>query len=391
MNSSKNTATNTLRLNFLDGDIFGLHPNQLQRHICGRALSKLIYEGLTRINQQGEPTLAGADSVEISQDGLQYTFTLRSHMWSDGTRVTTYDYEQAWKEALSPNSTSAWAHLLYIINNAQEAKLGEALLDQVGIKALDERTLVVQLCSPTPYFLELIAQPVFLPVKYDNQNRLCFNGPFLVKRWEKEESLYLRANPDFWNREEVHLNGIDISMIRDPNTAFSMYQKGSIDWVGGPFCALSDEDLEHLMREERINKRKANRPFWIYFNTERSPFNSTAIRQAFNIAIDRKYIPHILVGNNSLYTPLPSQLTLCEPSIIYDEKLSRQLFQKGVEELRLSRDDFPKIELTYFNTPSHKRLAEYLKETWENTFGITVKLEGLEWGVFCDHLEEGLF
>ncbi|MFZ0565169.1 MAG: peptide ABC transporter substrate-binding protein [Chlamydiales bacterium] len=388
--SSHKHNTKTLRLNFGGGDVPSLHPHHLQSDVWGRALSKLLFEGLTRINQKGDPELTGANSVAISSDGTHYTFLLREQKWSDGSNVTASHYEHAWKAALSPTSDSAWSHLLYVIKGAKEAKLNQCPLEEVNVRALDEKTLEVQLEYPAPYFLELLSHPIFMPVK-DLKDPICFNGPFVIDSWEKEYCLHLKANSNFWNREAITLEAIDISMLKDPSTAFTLYEKGDIDWIGAPISTLTHEDSEYLMKKQKLHLHEVNRPFWIFFNTEKSPFTSASIRQAFSLAFDRSLVESIFIGGKPLHTPLPKSLSLSRISFDFNEHLAKQSFQKGLEELQLNKASFPPIILSHFNAASHKRLMELLKESWENTLGIKVQLVGLDWHSFLDSLKKGNF
>lgn len=148
----KQSSRDSLTLNFQEGDLPSLHPHALMIYLRGISVGKILYEGLTRINAQGKPELAGAESVEISPDLLRYTFKIRSNQWSDGTPVTAYQFESAWKEALSPSSNSSRSDLLYMIKNSEQAKKGEVPIDSIGVNALDANTLLVELSYPSPFF-----------------------------------------------------------------------------------------------------------------------------------------------------------------------------------------------------------------------------------------------
>lgn len=147
----KETYMDSLKLNSSE-ELPSLHPHQLVYPIRGRCVAKVLFECLTRINDQGKAELSGAKSVNISPDQLRYTFVLRANKWSDGTPVTAFHYENAWKEALSPTSTAMRADLLYMIKNAEAVKRGDLPLEAVGIKATDAETLIVDLASPFQNF-----------------------------------------------------------------------------------------------------------------------------------------------------------------------------------------------------------------------------------------------
>src|SRR5262249_30682075 len=142
----------TLRFNILSGEPPSLHPHLNGGHLPSRCLGRLLYECLTRINEQGEPEPAGAESIAISSDSMHYTFYLRKSMWSDGTPVTAFQYENAWKQAMSQDSLCARPEMFYMIKNAKEIKKGALSLSAAGVKAIDERTLAVDLAFPSPFF-----------------------------------------------------------------------------------------------------------------------------------------------------------------------------------------------------------------------------------------------
>ncbi|MFZ0565031.1 MAG: peptide ABC transporter substrate-binding protein [Chlamydiales bacterium] len=392
-NNQHEKSTQTLRLNFHEGDVPSLHPHFLEGHIRGRALGKALFEGLTRINSEGEAECAGAESVEISPSKTQYTFLLRDHKWSDGSKVTAFQYEKAWKQAIAPSSDCVWADLFYSIKGAEDAKRGILPLSEVGIQALDEKTLSIELAFPAPYFLKLIASSLFAPVTRDETEPTRFNGPFKVGKWTRGSLLVLKANPFFWDHEKVSLREIEIQMVEDPHTSFLMYEKQAIDWTGNPFCRLSSEMAFQLQEKGELKNKSAARALWIYINTSLPHLASSKIRQALSLSIDRSLISeHIYPGNPPLYQPLPFSLSLY-PNLFSDDNLleAKKLFEEGLKEIKLDRRAFPPLTLSYHFTAGRKPLAEYLKETWEKAFGIQILLKGAEWNVFRTDVEKGDF
>ncbi|MFZ0564813.1 MAG: peptide ABC transporter substrate-binding protein [Chlamydiales bacterium] len=383
----------TLHLNFQEGDVPTLHPHLLEGHMRGRILGKALFEGLTRINSKGEAEFAGAESVEISSSKTEYTFILRDNKWSDGSAVTAFQYEKAWKQAIAPSSDCRWADLFYVIKGAEKAKKRTLPLSEVGIKALDEKTLFVELAFPTPYFLKLIASPLFAPVIREETEPARFNGPFKLGKWKKNDLLVLKANPFFWDSDKVSLREIEIQMVDDPHTSFLMYEKQNIDWIGNPFCNLTSEMVIQLQGKGELQAKSVARTLWVYINTSHPLLSTSKIRQALSLSIDRSLIAkHIYPGNSPLYQPLPLCLSLC-PNLFSDNNLkqAKRLFEEGLKEIKSTREEFPILTLSYPNTIGRKSLAEYLKETWEKTFGIQVHLEGMEWNVFLSDLEKGAF
>ncbi len=379
-----------LCLNFQEGDVPSLHPHPtIGGHIRARVLGKMLFEGLTRINSREEAELAGAESVDISPCQTQYTFTLRENHWSDGTPVTAFHYEKAWKGAMAPASDCTRADLFYVIAGAKEAKEGSVPLDAIGIKALDEKTLFVELTFPIPYFLELIASPLFAPIVREATEPTRFNGPFMVEKWKREDFLLLKANPHFWDHKQISIKQIEIQMVTDPSTALSMYEKKKLDWIGDPISPFSPEMVASLQKRGELKQRLITRALWIYFNAQHPSLSSAHIRKALSLAIDRSLIAeHIFIGNLPLYQPLPIPISLCPNSLSDNDPLqAKQLFKQGLRDYNLTT--LPPLTLSYPNNPGRKPLAEYLKEVWEKTFDIKVHLQAMEWNAFCSNLEEG--
>lgn len=390
----KKSALQTLRLDFQEGDLPSLYPSDLMIHVRGISIAKNLYEGLTRIDAEGHAKLAGAKSVDISSDRLHYTFTLRDNFWSDGTPVTAYQYENAWKEALSPTSTCTRPELFYMIKNAKEAKLGKAPLDSVGIKAIDSKTLAVDLIYPSPYFLDFVSEPVSMPLIHPQQKEMTvFNGPFFVAKWDRGSLLQLKPNPHFWDKKHITLEQIDIYMIQDPQTAFAFFQEGKIDFIGAPFCFLTAEQIIRLQEIKKICKEPTNRVFWIVLNTKHLAISSPRIRQALGMALLRQPVTdHILIGGKPLMKPMPPAI-LPESGIGLQEDLAeaRKQFDLGLKELGLTKETFPPLVITYPQMPNRKEISEYVQQSWTRAFGIKVELEAKDWNTLRANLAPGLF
>lgn len=384
---------NTLKINFQEGDLPSLHPHVLLIHLRGLCITKNLFEGLTRLDDQGIPQLAGAKSVEISPDKLRYTFTLRDNFWSDGTPVIASHYEQAWKLALSPLSNCSRADLLYMVKNATEAKKGDLPLDAVGVKALDDHHLLVELAYPSPYFLELAAQPVCAPLlETTGKEPTSFNGPFVLKSWKKGDQIELSRNPYFWNRSQVLLDGIEVFFVRDPATSYSLFEKGEIHWAGVPLCPLSTEQVIDLKKNRKLLSHPVDRAFWVFLNTQHRSLSSPLIRQALNLAIDRQGITqHILIGGNPLSKPIPFALLPVSSSTPISQNLvkAKELFTQGLLELGMTLESFPPIQISYSQQANRKQVAEYLQQNWGKELGIQVQLVNQDWNILRTNLEKG--
>lgn len=391
--NKEESMKSALKIDFQEGDLPSLHPHELVIYLRGISIGKTLFEGLTRIDEKGKVQLAGAQSLEISPNGLSYTFKLRQNHWSDGTPVIASHYEKAWKEALSPTSFCKRADLLFLIKNAREAKKGEVSLDAIGIKALDASTLRVELVRPSPQFLELLAQPICAPLKDASEKTVtCFNGPFQLDNWKRGSLLKLKPNPHFWNPQQVALSGIEVYMVQDAETAFALYEQKKLDWMGVPLCPLSSEQADQLKRKNLLHSHPIDRAFWIFLNTRHASLSSPSIRKALSLALNRRTITdNVLIGNAPLIKPLPKALLPKElPSQIEESGAKAQaLFAKGLQELGFSPETFPPLVITYSQQTNRKQLAEYLQQAWSQVLGIKVELQPQEWNVLRANLGTG--
>jgi hypothetical protein len=186
------------------------------------SLLKMLFEGLTRIDQDGKPALAVANSLDISNNGRRYIFTLRDSFWNNGEPVTANDFCYAWRKILSPSFTTPFAYLFYAIKNAELAKKGKIPLDAIGVYAINDKTLVVELEHPCSYFLELTASPLYSPVNHridymhpnwplqTGKDYVC-NGPFYLESMNSRKVYILQKNPTYWDAPAVELGRIQIS------------------------------------------------------------------------------------------------------------------------------------------------------------------------------------
>ncbi|PIS02835.1 MAG: hypothetical protein COT85_02035 [Chlamydiae bacterium CG10_big_fil_rev_8_21_14_0_10_42_34] len=389
------TMNSSLKIDFQEGDLPSLHPHDLIIYLRGISIGKTLFEGLTRIDTNGKPVLAGAKSVEISEDGLTYRFTLKKNNWSDGSPVLSFQYEAAWKQALSPVSFCKRSDLLFPIKNGALAKKGEVDLDQIGVHCPDAETLIVELNRPSPHFLELLAQPICAPLQNASEQTVtCFNGPFTVDKWEKNSLLRLKPNPHFWNKENVHLPQIDIYMVQDTDTAFALYEQKELDWIGVPLCPLSTDQIEHLKEKNKLQSHPIDRAFWVFLNTKHSSLSSPSIRKALSKAMDRKtIIEKVFVGGKPLLNALPNALLAVSSKLaIQEDSLeANQLLDIGLAELGMTRETFPPLVITYSQQANRKQLAEYLQQAWSQTLGIQVELQPQEWNVLRTQLATGQF
>jgi oligopeptide transport system substrate-binding protein len=376
---------NILRINFQEGDPPSLNPH-LTGDIRSRTLGKALFEGLTRLNPKGVPELAAASKVKISSCQTIYTFLLREHHWSNGELVTAYDFEQAWKKALYSRSDCLYSDLFYIIKNAKAAKQEKRSAKEVKIKALNTKTLQVELEHPASHFLHLIAHPAFSPMYKDEEEPIHFNGPFIVKQWQRDHFLHLTINPYYWDKKRVSLQGVFISLIKDVREVAGMFNRKELDWIGNPFNYFHSQDISsHYLSDKRNQTMKVDRVYWIWLNTLSFPLQSAKIRKALSVAINRKQIIcDLFNGYIPLLTPIPNSQSTKSLSSDGNIRLAQQLFKEGLKELNLTQKTFPKITLNYSDIPGQDLLAKMIKNQIEAALKITVNLAEIPWDAYLN-------
>lgn len=382
------TKRESINLCFSKTDIFSLDPHDLVLDLPKQTLAKLLFEGLTRFNDQGVVELAGAEKIDISANGKEYRIKVRPHSYADGTLVTAHDYVSSWRHVLAPQSRYNRVELLYCIKNAKKAKQGICSIEEVGMQALDTHTILIHLDHPAPYFLELLSLPIFFPSK-KKEGQLLTNGPFLVEAFQKDYKLTLKKNPHFWAKDRIYMKTIEISMLDDEMTALRLYEKGKLDFVGDTLSALPMDVLPALKRREDYHRRPILRPYWLFLNPHCfNPFTSLSIRRAFSYAIDRTQInAHVLIDSERLDRVLPTSVSQYQSHHFSQTPVAE--FEKGLKELGITREDFPPLILTSCSAESNKRVSEYLQQKWESTFGIKVVLKICEWQDFVDQMRAG--
>ncbi|MBO8172197.1 MAG: S-layer homology domain-containing protein [Bacillaceae bacterium] len=381
-------------------DPVALDPGLIADSLSGTFVENL-FEGLTRLGKDGKPYPALAKEIQISDDLMTYTFTLRESQWSNGDPVTAHDFEYAWKRVLDPEFESIYAFQLFIIKNALSAKQGEVPLDDVGIKALDDRTLQVTLEEPAPYFLHLTSFYTFYPVHQDavesstqwgySGENLISNGPFKLSDWTAGKQIELVKNEHYWDAEHVYLNKAVFSVVPDPDVAYAEFQKGAFDWFGEPLHTPKGKML--IEKEAHITSIPGI--YWYEFNTDSAPFQNKKMRKAFAYAIDRDQL-FLEIGFDHIPATsiIPSTMEGGGKPYFTDTDLetARELFEQGLEEMGLNdASQLPEITITYSDSVTNETMTRIIADQWEKAFNIRVKTEGYPWAEYLSRLRQGDF
>jgi oligopeptide transport system substrate-binding protein len=396
-----------------------------------------VFDGLTRIDDKNMPQPAIATSWTISADLKTYTFTLRDATWTDGTPVTASDFEYAWIRALTPELAAAYAYQLYYVRGGQafntsiksgtkyyvqavDAK-GNPLTKKeggkdvpvpnmakeidpskdVGVKALDAKTLQVELESPTVYFLNLTAFPTYMPVckavvsKNDkwasDPTNFVTDGPFTLTEWSHNEKMTFVNNPTYWDKDKVKLTKITYFMVEDETTALSMFQSGQLD----ASSTVPVSELPKLVTSGDAQILPYLGTYYYMFNVTKKPFDDVRVRMALTLAINRKSITESITqgGQIPALAYVPYGIADALPGSDF-RKASQETFYKDDDlaaAQKLLADagypggkGFPSFTLLYNTSNAHKSIAEAIQQMWNKNLGITCTLKSEEWGVYLD-------
>jgi len=366
-----------------------------------------IYEGLMRMGENGTLHPGMASSYEISEDRTRYTFHLREAYWSNGDPVTAYDFEYAWKKAVSPQFAKTGAFTFYTIKNVEACLNEEVDSEAVGVKAIDDHTLVVDLEHPAPYFLSLTTCPTFMPINkridlahkdWANKGDEFFtcNGPFCISDWKKGDSITLGRNPKYWQVEDVKLDGIHAMIVEDTMTQYFMFIKGALDWFGEPISGgIPPEITQDKRKQDQIYSFESFGLYWLFVNTESFPLNNKNFRKALAYAINRQDIAeHVFqLGEKPAMGIMADNFRLNEEPYFQDADYdkARAYFKLALDELGLEKESIPTIKISHSVRVLSSRSSQALQQQWKDVLGINVELDQKEWPVHFTNVSKGNF
>ncbi len=363
---------------------------QLEGRIC-----LALFEGLTTRNAKGDIIPGMAESWIISPDGLTYTFTIRPEAkWSNGEKLTAYDFLNSWERTLNPTTASDYSYQLYYLVNGEAYGTGKLKdFSKVGVKAPDEHTLVVTLTHPTAYFLELTSFQTLCPVhlasvkKYGSNwikpGKMISNGPYVLKEWRLNDYILVEANPNYWRPVPIHR--IKILPTNNPTACFNLFYSKKTDLIIDK-TSIPPSLVPDLRDKPYFHANPFGATSFIRFNVKRKPFDDVRVRKALALALDKKDIVEKItragepVANNLVppgsvgYTP-PQGLS-------YNPDEARRLLAEAGYP---GGKGFPDVKLLYAGRGSGPQVATEMQALWRRELGITsIELRGQEWKVYLN-------
>lgn len=385
--------------------------------IYGNAVINNIYEPLFRLAEKEDGVTelvpAGATEYKVSEDNTVYTFTIRDGMvWDDGQPVTAKDYEYGIKRAADPKTAAEQGFLLAPIKNFAKVNSGKAKIDELGVKAVDEKTLEITLEKPTSYFTKLLPFRVLFPQRKDfvEKNGDQFGaeadtvigcGPYKLSEWNHNSDIILEKNDQYWDKDNVMNDKVSLRIMTDANSIMNAFQSGEIDTVS---TTLEEWNKKFDVREDTANRKISMASVdYMTVNHRDKLLSNKKIRQALLLALDR-------VGfNKTFFKGKNKEAMFWVPECISCGDLNyrkyagepiaelaaknpdpKKLFIEGMKELGLGEDP-SKVDISFIcvNAPLLKSFGEYIQQCYSKVLGINVKIDQMEWPVLMERVNKG--
>ena len=358
-----------------------------------------MIECLYRDDENDVPQPAGAETVDISDDKLVYTFHLREDAtWSNGDPVVATDYEFAWQQALNPKVASDYAYMLYFIHNAEPYFNGEVEWSEVGVKVIDDHTLEVTLDNPLPYATDLFAFPTLAPInqkfyeevgadKYaTDAEYFCCNGMYELTEWSHNSQIVFQKREDYWNADAVGPDEIVYKIITDSQAGLNSYLSREIDYT--------DLDSGEVVQQAEaagfeVGVKPARSSYYLIVNTEDEFMSNQNLRLALAYSIDKQalvdtvyqndnqpmtsFTPPAIMGAAGADGPSFQEALLEERGEMYpgsgDLEKAQEYLQAALEELGCTVDEL-NLSIDCADDSLRRNCATFLQEQWRQNLGI---------------------
>lgn len=375
-------------------EVTDLDP-QLVTGIAEGDVLRALFEGLVSEDPVDlHPVPGVAERWDISPDGLTYTFFLRAAKWSDGTPITAADFVSSYRRMLTPALGAEYANLFYVLQGAEAFHKGTLKnFSEVGVTAVNARTLRLTLEHPAPYFLALLTHWAWVPVPlatiektgaadqranpWTRPDHMVSNGPFTLKKWRPNQSIVVEKSPTYWDAAQVRLAAIHFYPIDSLDAEERAFRSGQLHVTDALPAGKIDayrRDAPQLLRIDPYLDT-----YFYRFNLARPFLNDARIRRALALSVDRDAIVEkILRGGQRAahaFTPPGTAGYTSTASIPTDFATARALLKEAGYE---GGKGLPQLELLYNNSENHRLIAEAIQEMWRRELGVEVRLVNQE-------------
>lgn len=375
---------------------------QLIQDVSGSEVARDLFEGLMNEDAEGNVIPGVAESFEVSDDGLVYTFKLRDNaMWSDGVQVTAQQFVDGIRRAADPATASEYAWFLGVtgIVNAEAVTAGEMPVDSIGVRAIDDLTLEITIDAPRPYFPQTSTFPTLFPARLDvieahgdnwtDPENIVSNGAYVLQEYVPQERLVRVRNEMYWNNDATIIEEVTALIINDENAALTRYLAGELDMTdipAGQYPRLSEEYPDQAISFPNSCS------YYYLFNHVSGPeaLQDVRVRQALSMAVDRDIIvDNVLAGGQrAAYTfthwAIPGWETPDIPMANMTQEERNARAQELIAEAGYGEDNPLELEIIYNTSDSHRAIAVAVSQMWKQTLGVETTLANQEWATYLD-------
>ena len=381
-----------------------------------------LFDNLLRTDKDGKVVPSLAQKYEVSDDGLTWTFHLRDGLkWSDGSDFTANDFVYSWQRMVDPDVAAPYAETVLGMVEGYDEAIGKPDengnqtttpdITKLRVEAPDDKTFVVHMSHPTPYFDKLATFAALSPVKKDvveakpdgwtlDPKTYISTGPFKLAEWKSGSYLMLEKNENYWNKDAVKLDGIKCLLMEDQNAAFSAYEAGDALMIKD----IPTQEITTLQKRPDYRLDPQIGTYFIDLNNTLDEFKDAKVRQALSLALDRKYISETITAGT--YTPakgfVPQGVSdwdgsswhdhLTDPSVYINVDDYQGNLAKAKELLKEAGHEngagLPTIVYSTNDQSYHKKIAEYLQQVW-GELGVKVEVNIVEWKSFTPQRRSG--
>ena len=376
-----------------------LDPHKVESDVENNIISDL-FEGLVSVSPTGEIEPRLAEKWE-NKDNTVWTFHLRPGVtWSDGTAITAQDIVWSWQRLVSPLTASPYASYpgnMHIVNGAEIAQ-GKKAPETLGVKALDDATLVVTLTQPNAAFLAMLAHPSLVPLdkvlisrygdKWTKPEHMVTSGPYKLSQWVVNERIVAERNPRYWDNAHTVINKVTYLPISSETADVNRYKAGEIDIV----YTVPINQFAQLKKTmgDQLDVSPQLATYYYEFNTTRPPFNDSRVRRALNMALDKDIIAEKVLGQGQRPAWLISQPDIGGVELHNPEYANWPRDKRIAEAKKLLseagyNESHPLVfNLLYNTSESHQRIAIAASSMWKKNLGVEAKLQNQEWKTMLD-------
>ena len=405
----------------LGPDVESIDP-ALNSAVDGANYILFAFDNLLKMYKDGKVVPGLAEKYEVSDDQLTWTFHLRDGLkWSDGSALTAEDFVYSWQRLVDPNVAAPYAQTVLGMVEGYDDAIGRPDADgnttvdpdptKLKVEAPDEKTLIVHMAKPTPYFDKLAAFVSLSPVKKDvveanpdgwsiDPKTYISTGPFKLTGWEPGSYLMFEKNENYWDADSIKLDGIKCLLMQDQNATFSAYESGDALMIKD----VPTQEITTLKERSDFHIDPILGTYYLDLNTTLDEFKDPKVREALSLALDRKYISETITSGT--YTPASGfvsegvtdwngtawqdNITDKSAYINIDDhagnlaKAKELLKEAGYE----NGVGLPEMVYSTNDASYHKKIAEYLQQAW-GELGLKVQVNIVEWKSFTPQRRSG--